>query len=277
MLRWAQALDGDALFSQASKRKMYTPEKRDYAYGWVVSETEYGRCIHHNGGNDMGATSNYTRFTDRDTVIFYAINHTRTDMPHQWMLESLVPKVLFDKDFSVPKAANFATEKLKPGVWKGKAGSLEIRSLNGRMLVVPSGDQLLARAVDADETLRGKMVKGTAKARELLDELLAGEQTQLAKMTRPDRLERRMNYLKEGLKRAGKVKEAKVYGTIPAWWDGIPQSNDTIVAVHGKKGVFTFRYVWYEEGLGIGGSAIPFPTGWMLQSGSGEALVVGQR
>jgi CubicO group peptidase (beta-lactamase class C family) len=51
---WHVALSGDDLLSPAAKAQMYTPFRRDYAYGWRVLDTENGRLIRHNGARRAG-------------------------------------------------------------------------------------------------------------------------------------------------------------------------------------------------------------------------------
>lgn len=56
MFKWYQALQGNAIFSSEAKKKMFTPNRNDYGYGWEISKTSHGQTIGHNGGNDVGFT-----------------------------------------------------------------------------------------------------------------------------------------------------------------------------------------------------------------------------
>lgn len=50
MARWDQGLTDQKLISAASYQVMYTPEQREFAYGWVVSEQDGRQIIFHSGG-----------------------------------------------------------------------------------------------------------------------------------------------------------------------------------------------------------------------------------
>lgn len=49
LTRWDQALNEGKLISDASYKRMYTPERGDYAYGWKVNERFERREISHGG------------------------------------------------------------------------------------------------------------------------------------------------------------------------------------------------------------------------------------
>lgn len=64
---WHRALAGDAILSEDSKALLYTPEKSDYAYGWVVDAGDR-RVVRHAGGID-GFATDYRRMPDEDIVV----------------------------------------------------------------------------------------------------------------------------------------------------------------------------------------------------------------
>ena len=66
LLTWHAALDG--LLSAASREKLYTPEKNDYAYGWIVTKAGGKRLITH-GGGIFGFHTYYARLPQDDIVI----------------------------------------------------------------------------------------------------------------------------------------------------------------------------------------------------------------
>ncbi|MEJ2085880.1 MAG: serine hydrolase, partial [Acidobacteriota bacterium] len=69
MLRWHRALMSDELLPATAKQEMYTPVMNDYAYGWVVRDTDRGRVIRHNGASSDGAAAEFRRYVDEDLVI----------------------------------------------------------------------------------------------------------------------------------------------------------------------------------------------------------------
>ena len=57
MFRWHAALEGDEVLSESAKDKMFEPHVPEeeggdsyYGYGWVVSPTDEGRIVWHDGG-----------------------------------------------------------------------------------------------------------------------------------------------------------------------------------------------------------------------------------
>ena len=81
MFRWHAALEGDEVLSKSAKDKMFEPHVPEeeggdsyYGYGWVVSPTEEGRIVWHDGGNGW-SFGVMARFPDQDTVVFWVSNH----------------------------------------------------------------------------------------------------------------------------------------------------------------------------------------------------------
>jgi len=68
LVRWAHALDGDAILTAASKQRMYTPAKDNYAFGWIVEEADGHRVLWHNGQVN-GFRATFLRIPDRDLVV----------------------------------------------------------------------------------------------------------------------------------------------------------------------------------------------------------------
>src|ERR687894_90853 len=93
MVRWHAALRGDEVLSKSAKDKMFKPHVPEeeggdtyYGYGWVVSSTEDGRIVWHDGGNgwSLGIVS---RFVDQGVMVFWVSNHAYKD--GEWNLENV--------------------------------------------------------------------------------------------------------------------------------------------------------------------------------------------
>jgi CubicO group peptidase (beta-lactamase class C family) len=93
MFRWHAALEGDEVLSESAKDKMFeshVPEEEGgdsyYGYGWVVSPTDEGRIVWHDGGNgwSLGVMA---RFPDQDAMVFWVSNHAYKD--GEWNLENV--------------------------------------------------------------------------------------------------------------------------------------------------------------------------------------------
>jgi CubicO group peptidase (beta-lactamase class C family) len=68
LVTWHQALVGDRLLGAEAKQKLYRPEQKDYAYGWMVHDVKGHRVVQHGGGID-GFACHYVRVLDADLVV----------------------------------------------------------------------------------------------------------------------------------------------------------------------------------------------------------------
>lgn len=97
MFRWHEALRGDEVLSKSAKDKMFKPHVPEeeggdsyYGYGWVVSPTDEGRIVWHDGGNGW-SLGIMARFPDQDAMVFWVSNHAYKD--GEWNLEDLERKL----------------------------------------------------------------------------------------------------------------------------------------------------------------------------------------
>jgi CubicO group peptidase (beta-lactamase class C family) len=97
MFRWHVALRGEEILSKSAKDKMFKPHVPEeeggdsyYGYGWVVSPTDEGRIVWHDGGNGW-SLGIMARFPDQDTMVFWVSNHAYKD--GEWNLENLERKL----------------------------------------------------------------------------------------------------------------------------------------------------------------------------------------
>src|SRR5918998_2744094 len=93
MFRWHVALRGDQVLSKSAKDKMFKPHVPEeeggdtyYGYGWVVSPTDEGRIVWHDGGNGW-SLGIMARFPDQGAMVFWVSNHAYKD--GEWNLEDL--------------------------------------------------------------------------------------------------------------------------------------------------------------------------------------------
>ena len=93
MFRWHAALRGDEVLSKSAKDKMFEPHVPEeeggdsyYGYGWVVSPTDEGQVLWHDGGNgwSLGVLA---WFPDRGVMVFWISNHAYKN--GEWNLENL--------------------------------------------------------------------------------------------------------------------------------------------------------------------------------------------
>lgn len=145
MFRWHQALLGNDILSEAAKEKLYTPEKRDYAYGWRMVETEYGRCIQHNGASSFGSSALFRRWVDANVVLVLFCN---TDYNGEVLIRTLqdpLEALIFGEDLPLPPALlaslpcpleTFAGDFVLPD-----GGSIHITVENNALFLTPSSQE----------------------------------------------------------------------------------------------------------------------------------------
>jgi CubicO group peptidase (beta-lactamase class C family) len=75
LLLWDQALYNDTLLKAPARAKLFTPEKNNYAYGWMVPKM-FNRPVHTHGGGIFGFTSNILRFPEDRLVTIVLSNNT---------------------------------------------------------------------------------------------------------------------------------------------------------------------------------------------------------
>ncbi len=99
LYRWNRALEGDAVLSQLSRDKMFTPQVPEdeartsfYGYGWAITPTTRGtNLIWHNGGNGF-FFADFRRYVDEGVVLIFATNETA-----QREVERRIVRLLFGR------------------------------------------------------------------------------------------------------------------------------------------------------------------------------------
>ena len=72
--KWDQALNTEKLIPRAMIEKMFTPDKNNYAYGWVVIRREGRPTIHLHGGGINGFVTDIARSPDEKICIVVLCN-----------------------------------------------------------------------------------------------------------------------------------------------------------------------------------------------------------
>jgi len=90
MNRWDRALRDDRVLSEESKKLLFTPAQRGYAYGWKIDTTARGtRKAHHSGGV-AGYGVNVVRYLEEDGFICVLGNDGRKAFAITAAVESLL-------------------------------------------------------------------------------------------------------------------------------------------------------------------------------------------
>ncbi len=97
MYKWDQALHGVSILSDASKKKMFTPNLGHYGCGIIIDSFENHLRIWHNGGIP-GFLSHFTRFPDDNMcTVLLSNNESNVDL-----IDAGLSNILFDNPVIVP-------------------------------------------------------------------------------------------------------------------------------------------------------------------------------
>lgn len=145
LFRWHQALLGDEILSQAAKEKMCTPDFQDYAYGWRVVETEYGRCLQHNGASSYGSSALFRRYVDADVVLVLFCNQDYNGEVLISVVQDQIEAVAFAEEILLPPAlpANppCSLEKFTGDFILPDGGAIHILQENGALHLTPASQE----------------------------------------------------------------------------------------------------------------------------------------
>jgi len=99
LYKWDQALYTDKLLSEQMKQKMFEPFLNDYACGWKVYETKYGKkAVAHSGGIN-GFNSYIYRIVDDRHLIVLLNNFLGANL---WEILQNITSILYDKPCDMP-------------------------------------------------------------------------------------------------------------------------------------------------------------------------------
>ncbi len=96
LARWDQALTKQKLISEISYQKMYTPVKRNYAYGWFLEEGFGHQKIRHNG-NVPGFRSFIIRYPKPQVCIVILKNAPRSHLSDHNHTSAELEAIIFGK------------------------------------------------------------------------------------------------------------------------------------------------------------------------------------
>jgi len=78
LYRWDRALYTGKVLTQASREKMWTPVKNNYAYGWSTGQAHRHKQVAHGGGIN-GFSTFIARYPDDDAVVIVLSNNERAN------------------------------------------------------------------------------------------------------------------------------------------------------------------------------------------------------
>ena len=152
LARWDRALYTDKVLSKASREKMWTPVKNNYAYGWGVQPLKDHKQVSHGGGIN-GFSTHIARYPDDDAIVIVLSNNERANTS---AIASGLADILFGGKMDLPwerKAISIDAKILDryAGTYDGGQLTIAITNENGHLMIEPKG-QRKQEALPSSET-----------------------------------------------------------------------------------------------------------------------------
>ena len=252
LFKWHLALLGDKILSAPAKQKLYTPVLDDYALGWRVTTTPFGKLIVHGGGTTVGAGAHLMRFVDRGVAVILCINNAGEDF-NEPVSEALTRLVFGGEVPMPPRVVSLpasAVEKFS-GTYKTESGgSLAVTAAkNGIKLSAndPAGLRALYgasdRQIDRYKSLEARtlaIVQGSMKGDYAALHEAFGRRMPIERLAA---MEKRM--LDNQTARFGPYKAFEIIGSTPESQGDV----GVVVKFDFEKGSFYRQYTWVPRGL----------------------------
>lgn len=145
LLTFDQALYGNKLLSEESKKLMFTPNKGNYGYGWEVLNEDEVLSIGHTGAID-GFKSNLIRFPEEKVTLIVLSNYYDIQ---SYELYKEMRHIALNKPFEMPESHSFQKlSEVELKRYEGKYSlnekvSLTVKVVDGLLVVsLPGADEM---------------------------------------------------------------------------------------------------------------------------------------
>ena len=143
MYAWDRALYTDRLVSKASLDTLFTPNKDNYACGWVVSNLFNKKCVWHNGAT-KGCSTWFYRFIEDDVCVIVLSN---LDTVNRELISTTLAAIVFGEKYELPKKRIAIT--VDTGIYDQYVGQyklseafiLTVTKEDGKLLVQATGQE----------------------------------------------------------------------------------------------------------------------------------------
>jgi len=247
--KWRGALS--KVLTPASRTKLWTPVKDNYAYGWNVVRTTRGTRLIHHGGSDSntGMLVTYRDYVDDDVFVVIATNSMQPGLVSDYIAAD-VEAILFGGPVTLPPPA-----VANHGDIAGKYGAYEIVKIEDGPLVLRTTDR------DAMITLRFPSATPLqdADANELVRAAFAGDFATFRKATHASEgfVKRVQEQIDAWTKEYGKLTDVKTIGQRTFVFEAEPELHSYVrVGFEHGSGVLRILHVG-SGGLRLGQLNMP--------------------
>lgn len=270
MFKWYQALQGNTIFSDEAKKKIFTPNRNDYGYGWEIGKTSHGQTIGHNGGNDFGFTAHLRWFPEKNVCVIVMSNsgYYFNDYNYSNMIGKKITGLVFGEKIPPQQTAKFIkqdTQNLK--TFEGTyllptGGMLEVKEQIGQLFVLSVGQD--ATNLLSQTAANPLFEEASKKSNTILENMVKKDFTSFTTaIEKEDAAKRYQSYLEKKMQdwetKEGAFKGFQILGTVLDWW-GDNSTPITFIRMNYEKQPHLFRFHWKDgKIIAIGGEGIPNP------------------
>src|SRR5260370_36014138 len=151
LYRWSRSLYTDKVLSKASREKMCTPVKTNYAYGWGIAQTNNHKQISHGGGIN-GFSTFIGRYPDDDAVVIVLSNNERANAG---AIANGLGSILFGDKVDGPWERKQISMDYKlldryVGTYQAEQMTITVTNENGHLMVEPKGQRKIEALPSSD-------------------------------------------------------------------------------------------------------------------------------
>jgi CubicO group peptidase (beta-lactamase class C family) len=239
---WWRALRDGRVLTAASRRKLFTPVRNDYGYGWNIVRTTRGtRLLHHGGsGSSTGMLATFRYFVDEDVLVTILSNTMRPDLGADY-IGADVEAILFGGAPTLPPPAAAST-----GSIAGHYGAYDIVAVKDGPLVLRTTDHdtIIALLFPSKDTPQDSAANGVLGAASTGDY----EPLRTAAHAGDDFIQRFGQQLDAAKKRYGNVTGVTTIGQRAFVFEGAPEIQ-SYERVDFERGSEVLRVIHLGSGL----------------------------
>ena len=252
----------------------------DYAYGWVIEDSNWGKMITHDGSNSIFAAT-FVWLPEKD--FFFYLHGNNASMPAYKFRNDII-SAAFDNDFLMPPLVEVYSEakpssaKHLEGKYQLKNGSIEITSDDIILEAKLKGQKVINILNDLSEDNELKIARINTQTLKILKRLKEGREDAFEGITseKTDAVNTSRNFLNR-IKQIGNLKELHLIGT----FENAPGSNFADLGAYTTFVYAEFEYwnqywnfIWTEDEKYLYNYSGPWPSLILIPTNEGKFTAV---
>ncbi|WP_157957808.1 serine hydrolase domain-containing protein [Aliidiomarina celeris] len=195
MHRWLNTVRGRGVLDVEAALRWTTgyidewSDNSKYAYGWVVSDTKWGRMISHQGSNGI-FSAEFVWLPEKELFFYIQGNSLMVSASVISALEQRerLLAAAFDAEFPLPplvEAASAASPEeagQREGIYHLEGGTLELTADDTRLFAKLSGQSVLNSMLNPTEAQRTQFAELNQRTKDAMDRLEVGQKDAIAGM-----------------------------------------------------------------------------------------------